>query len=146
MRYPIFSAVFGAMMAAGFFLPWIEIPTFGDAITLAPSKLLSDDRLKQNVGDDWRIYVLPASCLFGAIIAAMGFLLRRTPRILVIFTGAFPIGMLIWALVSLRGELPEDLPLPSGGNPSELLQYMGYGLFLYVGGTVLVLLNGLFGR
>ncbi len=147
-----------AAMVLGLFLPWL-----GDAVPgarFAPWDLLRHldpdvDTVKRLLNDS-----PPALLAFLATfaLAALFVLLSLAgfaSRLLAIVTGGLAVGLSVFAVLRLRDKLAEfGVPLPRDLSLGDLTQdqltqiaghVIGYGLWAWAGGAVLLLLAGLTG-
>ncbi|MDG1801807.1 MAG: hypothetical protein P8H53_04795 [Paracoccaceae bacterium] len=144
MKHSILAAIFGAMMLVGFFLPWIVFRDVG--MDLRPTSLLTDNPLVVETRKYWQTYIIPLSSALGGLVFLLGFINRSVPRLLALVTGALPIGATIWGISEVRADLPRSVDMPSLSDMTQAFDFIGYGLWVFVAGSILLTLTALFSR
>lgn len=131
-----------AVMAASFFLPWIEF--FGE--TLGPAMIFDD--ASPPIGDlPWQTLVFLAGFAIAALAAVLG-LFRRAAGFAMFVAGAIPFGLIAQGMVSAQDQIQElGLPIPSGRDPFEIYDltkdFLAIGIPAYFISAALLVVIGL---
>ncbi|MEL6958232.1 MAG: hypothetical protein AAGL89_04690 [Pseudomonadota bacterium] len=138
------SALIAAVMAASFFLPWMEF--FGE--TMSPVMIFDQD---VPWGDmPWQFYAFLASFALAALGALLA-LIRQPAGVIMLVAGAIPFGLIGQQVLAARDQVQDlGLPMPGGGDPEDLInnfdviqEFIGIGLYAYFGAAALLVLFGL---
>ena len=113
------GAIVAAVMAASFFLPWVEF--FGESI--APS-MIFDEGMPPLTDMPWQGLAFFASFAIAALAAVLA-LMGRAAGVLMLIAGGIPFGLIAQQALSARGQIQDlGLPVPSGGDPMEAFEMM----------------------
>jgi len=113
------GVIVAAIMAASFFLPWVDI--FGNSI--GPTMLFSENApaLSDFPWQGWAFLASFAIAALAAVVALAG----RPAGVLMLIAGAIPFGLIAQQVVGAKGQMDDlGLPIPQGGDPSETWDVM----------------------
>ena len=136
---PLFPGILGAIVALGFFLPWISIPQLG--FSGGPINLVGEIPLGDLISEAPLILLVPISCILGAIIALTAALGKGCNGGLAFFTGLIPLGLILYIVAS-----PDAQDVMNSGflRVSDLTEVLGIGLYMWVLGAVGLILVAIF--
>lgn len=137
-----------AAMLGSLFLPWFSAPFGEDVIPFQAIRQLNSnqiERMLNNMPPEAMAFV--ASFALAALLLVVG-LMGSTPRLLAILTGALPVGLVGWTVISSSNRASSaGINLPRG-DVVEILQraseFIGIGAWAWIGGGVVMLVLGLF--
>ncbi len=136
-----------AAILASFFLPWFTTP-FGESLVPWDAiQSVDADRLQEAMRNaPPAALVFLASFALAAIFLLLALLGRET-KALAFLTGAAPVGLVAWALLSASDRVDlTGLPIRSADLTDTLVQaaeVFGPGAWAWIGGAALLLLLGL---
>ncbi|MBY4891524.1 hypothetical protein KUL25_01950 [Rhodobacteraceae bacterium N5(2021)] len=139
----------GVAMAGSYVVTWVEPPFAGQEIS--PSVLIGDDLQSLVTEGSWQARVFLAGFALAAVSALLA-VLGRTPSFFALLAGISPV--VLGVHYYLRAEdVRADFGLPFSVNFQDLGQvydllgdFIRAGLWMYLGGAVVLLLAGLAGR
>lgn len=136
------GAIVAALMAASFFLPWVEF--FGNP--MGPMTLFEEGgpQLDDMPWQAWAFFASFAIAALAAVLAILG----RAAGILMLIAGAIPFGLIGQQVLGVRDQAQDyGLPLPNGGSPTEALdmarEFLAIGTPVYFISAALLVLIGL---
>lgn len=137
-----------ALLLGSIFLPWLSGPLGNDMVPWDAVSQLNGDQINQVLSElppEGLAFV--ASFAFAALIFLLG-LMGSAPRLLVLITGALPVGLVGWALFQAT-RAGQSSPIPvTGDDISQILQQLaevlGPGAWMWLGGGAVLLLLSLF--
>lgn len=136
------GAIVAAIMAASFFMPWVEM--FGNSI--GPMMMFGDNA--PPLGDlPWQAWAFVASFVIAGWAAVMA-LAGRAVGVLMLIAGAIPFGLIAQQVIGVADRAQDlGLPLPQGGTSSEAFDmigdFMAMGLPAYFISAALLVVIGL---
>lgn len=137
------GAIVAAVMAASFFLPWVEF--FGESMGPA---MIFDDGAPPIADMPWQALAFFASFAIAALAAVLA-LLGRAAGALMLIAGAIPFGLIAQQAMTTRNQVQDlGLPLPSnGGDPAQafdmMREFMAIGLPAYFISAALLVVIGM---
>jgi hypothetical protein len=143
------ALIAAAAMVGGFFLPWMSTPAGASLVPWDTVKGLDAAQIQ-----DMLTSLPPEGMAFFASFALAGLLvllglMGAAPRLIVLVTGAIPVGFVAWGLYTAMNQ-GNAMGIPvSGSDPTqiaeEVARMFGPGAWAWVGGGTLLFLMGLFG-
>jgi hypothetical protein len=147
MRTRFFALFCAALMLVSLFLPWFEVP-YGqsfvpfDALRQLDAKQI--DMVVKNLPPEGMAFF--GSFALAALMLLLG-LMGSTPRFLALATGALPVGLVVWALLSGANQAgASGLNIPARDLVEFLKQaaeFIGVGAWAWIGSGTSLLILGL---
>lgn len=137
-----------AAMLASLFMPWMTTPLGENLVPVKALQDLDGRQVEQLLGNaPPEVWVFVGSFALAALFLLLG-VMGAASRALAILTGAAPVGLVAWAMLSATQKArASGLPF-SGDDLSELFQqavrFLGFGAWAWIGGATVLLLLGLF--
>lgn len=148
MRTRLFALLAAVAVLSSLFMPWLVGP-FGSAFV--PSEMMSNldarqiERMASNPPIEGVVFLASFPlALFFALLALIG----RENRFQAILTGAFPVGLVGYAVIADLGRFEANgLQIPRrdlGEILARLSEIVGPGFYAWIGGALVLILLGLF--
>lgn len=136
------GALWAAIMAASFFLPWVEFLGEG----MGPTSMFGENGLPFS-DFPWQAWAFVASFALAGIAFVMS-ITGRAAGVVMLVAGAIPYGIIAHAALDAKGLVDDTgVPLPSGGSPMDaynmISDYIAVGMPAYFISAGLLVFIGL---